>query len=1272
MKKKLTIIVIILAVLLLGLSFSELKVEGDDNFRTDNHNDLTTSFNPVAESNYLTYSLLREDGFANFNNYVNQANTKVVKTIMFASAEDLYNWSRDLAYNSTLSVTIKNILANSDYTLGLDIDYSQMKAQRFIPIGYDTYGQELKFSGTFDGRGFEISNLDFVNYGEYSFTIENEVYVYSSYFSMFNYNLGTIKNLGLIDPVIYLSNENVTLRDFAYLVGENSGTVESVYVIDNRTFGNAGMQISSIKVEEATRKRAAGILHTNLLGATFKNSYFSGISVVHGDFMVAILEEPIYYFDYSNQGIYDSVVYNSTRYGQGVPLDYYQVPNNPNSNTESELINDNNDLDDNWFNYIDDYGGLPRLFGLTTDATGTKYLITNAVDFIVFNKLLGYHTAALNNKGYNEQTYYLTNDINMAEVSALAYRLTENVFSGTFTADPLVLPQINNLTIYNGLNIDDGYHVGLFYILSGTFENIRLYNYTLNPNAGKDYVGQTFYVGSIAAKLHEGTIENVSLDLNFNFEKSRVLLGAYAIGGVAGEASGSIKKIYISNDSQIVINTLTYESDNKISNASYLGGVVGKTTSSKLALYNIKNTGSIENLNANQLYLNNQISHHIGGVIGYANNTNLVKHDFGLLTNTGSITYHSLTANQLVTTYLGGVIGLSSGMMYEFNQVYGKFSNEGTFVYENSKSNHLYVAGVLNSNHESAVEYVQISNDNNLTISHANIYASALINHLSNTKLTVSQANSYGNITYDTVNNQNIAGAIYTSSNSELQLNFINVETNIFVDYSDNSSELSVAGLTLNQNANYLNVIYGGTIQVEITNNNTSLVWVAGITKVLSANKLMKNALNEGTIYVYVKTTNTTNSVIKNLYVGGLVNINEAGDLHSSSQSQSMPKASQGIINSINRALITSYFKNYQGIEGRINTFAGGITSINKGSIQDVVNTGDIRFSNYTNGTASQFVTIDESDVYQGGKTIMYKTGVVIGGIASVVTSGYSRIYDSINSGNILAQSYYYTRSGGILGVVSPFDVSAGSVYGYTESHNVALDTHLKHSVISNGINYGDIYAISTVIGTYTNNSAGSNSERLYLNISANDTWPSNTTSSPAVNMSTRSSSTDRIAIYSAAGGIIGSGLSVLKRMINHGLIGATDAAGGIIGSIFVFTERNWNMAGRTSIADNAAGVTIVNINTAINYGDIKAVKNTTTIMQAIYNLTDGDISVISGVFYDFDDDFITPLNSKLTNKLEDSVRLYPEYKRGFGGVIGRIQRGGNQNMVTEYIGFTT
>ena len=111
---------------------------------------------------------------------------------------------------------------------------------------------------------------------------------------------------------------------------------------------------------------------------------------------------------------------------------------------------------------------------------------------------------------------------------------------------------------------------------------------------------------------------------------------------------------------------------------------------------------------------------------------------------------------------------------------------------------------------------------------------------------------------------------------------------------------------------------------------------------------------------------------------------------------------------------MTSYFKSYQGMVGKINTFAGGIVTINKGSIQDVVNLGNIRFLNDSDGT--DLVSFDESDT-AGGKVSTYLAGVVIGGIVGVVISGYSRVYDAINNGNLLAQSKYYARAGGIVGL---------------------------------------------------------------------------------------------------------------------------------------------------------------------------------------------------------------------------------------------------------------
>ncbi len=1266
MKKRLTIVFLAAFLLLLSFSIPKERITSQEITRLTEHN-LNQSFNPVSESDYLPYSEFRQS----FSGGVGVVlGILAEKTILFNNAFDLYNWSQDLAYsNESISEALKQALisTNAQYGLGADIDYGQMRSRRFMPIGYSVGDSELVFKGLFDGRGFEITDLYYESFASFTTIIENQIVVFSEFFSMFTKNEGTIKNFGLINPTIDLENEHVTLRDFSYVVGDNSGTVESVYVIDDRAFGSNGMNIIAVKT--ANPKRAAGLVHTNK--GIFKNSFFSGISVVTEDFMHAITEEPLYYFE--TTPVDQSVIYNNTNYMDPniVPLLLRQEPENGNYNTQTEIQTGSSQLLDDWHYYPSD--GFPKRYGLTLNQND-NYLIFDARDFITFSVLITLKSEGVNEIPYNDQTFIINNDINMKDVSEDAFKMSENEFSGTLTGSELLMPQINHLTIKEGLNIEEGYYLGIFYLLAGSFTNIRLNHLTIKPAITANYSGQMFYVGAVAAKLNGGTIKNVSIRTHLDFKEEGFKIGSYVIGSLVGEASGHIEKVFVSQASTIDFGQMNYLNTDILINQSYLGGVVGKTGASKLTLYNILNKGDIKNLDANNLYYSTTNAYfYVGGVIGYVNNTSIVKHNLGLLTNQGEIHLTGIPSSRTVYHYLGGVIGYSTGNMYQFSDVYGLFTNLGDFDIDNSSNNQLYLAGVVNSNHSEAVEFTQIKNDNNIEVSHTNVVASVLVNHFSNNKLIISQGYSSGNLNYNSISNTNVSAGIYTANiNAPVDLNFVNIQTDLTVSYPSYTTNISVAGVTLNENTNFLNVVYGGTLEFEIysptTSNNTGLIWISGITRKLTSGKIMKNSQNEGKMFVYAETSNTSNTVVKNLYVAGLVNLNEAGDLHTLSETR--PKASQGIINSLNLADITSYFKNYQGITGRINTFVGGITSINSGSIQDVFNAGDIRFANNTSGSEASFVEIS-GDEMDAGRTVMYKSGVVIGGITAIVLSGYSRIYDVINNGNILAQSYYYARSGGILGVVSPYDVGGGAVEGYEASGtnlNVVLPTHLKHSVISNGLNYGNIYAVTAVIGVYNTANLNQTSENTYYNSNGNDTWPDQ--KAPSISFSTRRGTPARIALHSAAGGIIGSGLSVLKRMLNHGQIGATDGAGGIIGSIFIYANTDWQSVGR---GVTAVGVTMVNINTAINYGDVRAIKIHSNILNnnydyynQIYNKTDGIITDITDVFYDYDADFITPTNPR------SDIRRLPEHKRGFGGIIGRIQRGGNQNMITQYVGFTT
>ncbi|MFA6692775.1 MAG: hypothetical protein WCR73_03360, partial [Acholeplasmataceae bacterium] len=131
------------------------------------------------DSQYLTYNELRTliDGYiANSQNVVSKIDQDIVNeniVIRFDTAQELYRFSVDVSYldsnkyeteNYKLSLAVREKLASLDYVLGKDIDYSVMKSRKFIPIGFDFVKVDstphyLAFTGTFNGLGFEISNL---------------------------------------------------------------------------------------------------------------------------------------------------------------------------------------------------------------------------------------------------------------------------------------------------------------------------------------------------------------------------------------------------------------------------------------------------------------------------------------------------------------------------------------------------------------------------------------------------------------------------------------------------------------------------------------------------------------------------------------------------------------------------------------------------------------------------------------------------------------------------------------------------------------------------------------------------------------------------------------------------------------------------------------------------------------------------------------------------------------------------------------------------------
>jgi hypothetical protein len=430
-------------------------------------------------------------------------------------------------------------------------------------------------------------------------------------------------------------------------------------------------------------------------------------------------------------------------------------------------------------------------------------------------------------------------------------------------------------------------------------------------------------------------------------------------------------------------------------------------------------------------------------------------------------------------------------------------------------------------------------------------------------------------------------------------------------------SDISIAAITNNTNVNYHNVHNHGNINVVSLDMGVYSLYIAGFSKTLSVDQHIENSLNDGNI-IFADIEGTGN-----IYVSGFVNFNNAGDLQDGGQSPTQPIATEGIINSINSGNIsTTYSPSRYGVDGLGNTFVGGLATLNKGSIQNSANLGNITLYN-TQTTATSFSF--ESSQNLAGLSISYTGGIIAGGVSSMVIDGNSRIYDSSNNGNVFVKAYRFARAGGVLGVSLHRESTAGGI-----TSEMGLVDNIQNSILSNGLNFGNISTITNERADYSGSSYTSNQD-LYI---------SETNADPDISGTTNAGTELRPPVYASAGGVIGYGLSEMKNMLNHGIISSTDVAGGVVGATYVLGDQT----------------TVVDISTAVNYGVLEAISNSSYGSIDGANLTSATIAAY----------YLT--GSTRQNFLFPSLasREFSMTKPGFGGIFGRLQRGLNGVMTSE------
>jgi len=1228
-----------------------------------------------SSSDYITYSDLR-DIYCLDATALSACETAVAdKFIRIDTAEELYRFSVDVSYERTyptLAIQAKDqdkiaFLMSLDYVLGNNIDYSTLGAKMFIPIGYSFLDStetlhENNFTGTFDGQGYVISNLYVAGYDylvhEELVDLELVDIALSPYYTMFTTNEGELRNFGLINPTLELLNLHVSITKVSNLVGLNEGIVDHVFVYDNRTdVLEAGIRY---RVGSSSGDfQAAGMVHTNT--GTFTNSYYVSKVVMNAAYINKFTSQPVLY---TNSGTIANLVYDSTVYllqvvvgtqtfDVATPNAFATGETTATLKSASSVLNQ---VTNHWFFYP--YECYPLAQGLAYDGDNSQYLLSDAIDLAFFARLIGFKTDAIGTFGYAYYHYVLTNSIDMGTISPTAYRTPSVTFYGTLSGyndEGATLGDnfyIHNLTITTGTLRGSLYYAGLFSVLgSGSIvSDLNINDSSISLTNTDSYYSSIFHIGMLSGRMTGGTIEDVLIDVNIDLGTTAI--GETHVGGVVGQASGLIQRV--ATTGTLDANTHVINSSYSIRPYYYIGGIIGSADAATLSVNNAVNHAAIYGFGtASTFSLASGVSTidvKIGGVVGYIYNTVSAIHKFVDVANMGDIYLDSIiniTSPVVLPSRqrAGGVFGELSGLapILEISNVYqfANLYNSGTIhaAYQTSTAI-ISAAGIGVSNTSADVEYALLLNHGNFDYNTTGASAAnqlftftGTIFDIGSAAVTLSRVYNYAIFEYDNAYYKEISPLYFSLNDNPTLIRFSANYGNISYMNGGGSTLITlttgliITGITSSNNVSYLNVDNYGDITVVNVSVATYTLYVAGIAKELSAGKYLKNSLNKGNIVVaYI---NSSTSGYPNVYIGGVVNLNYAGDLNDDGMSETQPIATKGIINTVNYGEIsTSYSATYYGIRSRTNTFAAGVATFNAGSIQDSANLGALRiYNSSTSGT-----TTLSTNSYTANRVTAYTSGVTVGGIVAATINGSARVYDTANNGAIIALAYRYVRAGGIIATSLYSEAIAG---GVTTSEHL-LDDSIQSSIISNGLNFGNISAISSVIGPYSTDSYNT---AVALRFGTDD--PLGGVTGAKYYPNTQVASNDRPAVYAAAGGVVGYGLCVMRRMLNHGTISGTDVAGGIVGATYVAGSL-----GTTT--------TTVDINTAINYGNIKAIPSTEYGSIDKVALTYANVST-----FFLDDGNSTIFPASMTKE-------EPRTKRGFGGIFGRLQRGTRGIMSTD------
>lgn len=1058
-------------------------------YSTDNKE--ITSTTHTSETKYVSISNVNENSMSS---YQGDNSTYV---IALSTSDDLVTLSTKCYSNSEY--------LKCNYELINNITYSSNT--QFIPLGWQQDKTTVPFTGIFNGNGYDITNLNFIQINASNIA----AYSGNEHFAFVAENSGTIKNLGLVEPFIAITEfmDSLSNNGVANFCGKNTGTIDSCFVRQlNKTLTN------ECGITALGGYRVSGFVIDN--SGTISNSYLATNSLYNRtctdiiEFADIALSNTgtisdVYFYNNSidqykstyTKGGYYSFVYDSD-------LNNYKGKNG--SNYPGDWVKTIDDLRKKFSSWTTTVGSGSNTYTYTTPVkrsitlTNNQFTITSANDFVMLFELMNLNPVFAS----SVFTYSIEADIDLSYVSPLAiyYKrgigatITGKNYVGDVSVSLITGEKNNYPTIYNANIIDSSRKVtnlgvdayGFIPYYTGEMSNLNFY-YSTDINLDTLESSNLISFGSVVGYLENGSITNINTYANIKTTTSNKLKENY-IGGVVGIIGESSLEGITTNGSIELASPNTYTPSTTYMQGVSIGGIAGfsentySSVKNSLNAMNITytpgvagdyaisgvvgagyftNTNKLENkgtitINTSTGYTNLYVSGVIGRILGIRNQTSE-------LTNQGSVEAY-LSSNTSSTSYVAGILNADIVVTASNSLTQSEFVNNANqrLFYASSLANRANVTIISsgnNLNYTSGINVLskngfisQISNLYNLPnneLYKANNTSGKYTSKLRAQAIDVSIAQSYAgllnNITSDTSSTLNLSDSY-------------NLRDITFSDSASISSDLYYAGCVRGSKVNYSKVYNEGKLTFTISQSvsTTRTLNVSGVFEELSDEYSARYIFNGADITF----TDNANSTLKlDLNIAGIVLNNKSVDSSTSQRvtSNDFDKEAIGTLdNAINNGNIlvtsTNLDKNMASASGNdVSTITFPVLT-SRTYLNGNINASGVTITN--NGIISNTFNLGDVNLEVFAlSAVTYNAS----GIACYLDGEYAGIKNSANNGDIsVVNMANMTTSSGTASLYSEY---VSGIAGKNNSSTTNIN-----EIISFTINYGTIKGYAGYINT--------------------------------------------------------------------------------------------------------------------------------------------------------------------------------------------------------------